>query len=98
MLCNVTTEVLDCLDHLFAVQHKFTPSNFASITLSSGRQHDPQHEAGMWRLHVLDQLAVLDTTNSQSHVSHEDKVSLLSSVLVSTQKATHTQSSPAVPC
>jgi len=75
-----------------------TPSNFASIAPSSGRQHDPQHEAGMWRSRVLDQLAVLDATNSQSCVSYEDEVSLLSSVLVSTRKAAHVQSSPAVPC
>ena len=75
-----------------------TPSNFASIAPSSGRQHDPQHEAGMWKSRVLDQLAVLDATNSQSCVSYEDEVSLLSSVLVSTRKAAHVQSSPAVPC
>ena len=75
-----------------------TPSNFASIAPSSGRQHDPQHEAGMWKSRVLDQLAVLDATNSQSCISYEDNVSLLSSVLVSTQKAAHAQSSPAVPC
>ena len=30
-----------------------TPSNFASIAPSSGRQHDPQHEAGMSRSRVL---------------------------------------------
>ena len=47
-----------------------TPSNFASIAPSSGRQHDPQHEAGMWKSRVLDQLAVLDATNSQSCVSY----------------------------
>ena len=52
-----------------------TPSNFASIAPSSGRLHDPQHQAGMWRSRVLDQLAVLDATNSQSCVSYEDKVS-----------------------
>ena len=75
-----------------------TPSNFASIAPSSGRLHDPQHQAGMWRSRVLDQLAVLDATNSQSCISYEDKVSLLSSLLVSTRKAAHAQSSPAVPC
>jgi len=75
-----------------------TPSNFASIAPSSGRQHDPQHEAGMWQSRVLAQLAVLDATNSQSCISYEDNVSLLSSVLVSTRKAAHAQSSPAVPC
>ena len=71
---------------------------FASIAPSSGRQHDPQHEAGMWQSRVLAQLAVLDATNSQSCISYEDNVSLLSSVLVSTRKAAHVQSSPAVPC
>ena len=71
---------------------------FASIAPSSGRQHDPQHEAGMWRSRVLDQLAVLDATNSQSCFFYEDEVSLLSSLLVSTRKAAHAQSSPAVPC
>ena len=71
-----------------------TPSNVASIAPSSGRLHDPQHQAGMWRSRVLDQLAVLDATNSQSCISYEDKVSLLSSLLVSTRKAAHAQSSP----
>ena len=75
-----------------------TPSNFASIARCVRRQYDPQHEAGMWQSRVLAQLAVLDATNSQSCVSYEDKVSLLSSVLVSTRKAAHVQSSPAVPC
>ena len=75
-----------------------TPSNFASIARCVRRQYDPQHEAGMWQSRVLAQLAVLDATNSQSCISYEDNVSLLSSVLVSTRKAAHAQSSPAVPC
>ena len=41
-----------------------TPSNFASIAPFSRRQHDPQHQAGMWRSRVLGQLGVLDAAIS----------------------------------
>ena len=58
-----------------------TPSNFASIAPSSGRQHDPQHEAGMSRSRPSVNPAFSTPPILKICVSYQDKGSLLSSAL-----------------